>query len=79
MNINDDGGRAFPRILPEIKVSPARALEIINEHAGMSLRDYFAAAIAPVLVDGAGGDWPQREIGITAYRVADDLLRARNR
>lgn len=67
-HVDDDGYALASREIPE-------PVEI--EIPLMSLRDYFAAAVASTLVDHAGSDWPQREIGVTAYRIADDLLRAR--
>ncbi len=73
MSINNDGGRAFPRVLPDCKVAPMRALEVIEEHAGMSLRDYFAAAALTGLI--ATPLPPPDCSPVTHWRLAEDADR----
>ncbi len=82
MSINNDGGRAFPRVLPDCKVAPMRALEVIEEHAGMSLRDYFAAAALMGIVSAREEHRfppPSRNLAaVDAYEFADAMI-ARNK
>lgn len=66
----NDGGPAFP-------VSP----EIYNGTGlcGMTLRDYFAAAALNGLIASVqpGQIWSCEEIGVTCYRMADAMIKAR--
>lgn len=45
MSEKETGGPAFPRPLPNIEVHPNEALRLLEQHQGMTLRDYFAATI----------------------------------
>lgn len=66
---------AFPR--PVSRVHEYQDPEFAQQ--GMSLRDYFAAAIVPGLITAhgpginAGAVW----LAKTAYRIADAMLKAR--
>lgn len=51
--MKSDGGSAFPRALPKGEFSPDDCLQIIEAHAGMTLRDYFAAAALQAMHGGA--------------------------
>jgi hypothetical protein len=81
------GGPAFPRQLPKVSVTPDEALRIIQEHAGMSLRDYFAAhamnapwgeALTPeVYPDGVVTQEAAAALAESCYAVADAMLKER--
>lgn len=88
MTKRDNGGYAFPRPLPDILVSPDEAFRIAQEHAGMTLRDYFAAHIAaamnasPALMEAvtssdAGAGTYYERLARKAYEQSDALLRER--
>lgn len=69
-----DGGPAFPYLEPYWQ---GRRNEPI-EHAGMSLRDYFAAAAMSGMI--AHGDCESITSGAkTAYKFADAMLEAREK
>ncbi len=79
----NNGGPAFPAGAVR-KSRPAhdpgadfRVTDVVEpHHAGMTLRDYFAAkAMQGMLADG--NDWVATDIAETAYRVADAMLCAR--
>lgn len=75
-----DGGPAFPRQLPGIKVPIDEAIEVINRYAGMTLRDYFAGqALIGILGSRTGFlvDVGTDNAPGWAYRVADAMLKAR--
>lgn len=64
MNIQNDGGPAFP--------TPAG----IQHNDGMTLRDYFAAAaLQGLMADGGGTSWD--DDAKAAYRAADAMIKAR--
>ena len=64
MNIQNDGGPAFP--------TPAG----IQHNDGMTLRDYFAAsALQGMMADGGGTSWD--DDAKAAYRAADAMIKAR--
>jgi len=44
---------------------------------GMTLRDYFAAKLAPCLVAAASTDKEFESVGAAAYLYADQMLKAR--
>lgn len=79
----DDGGPAFPRPLPKGEWPLDQVLGIIERHAGMSLRDYFAAKIMATLMSGAvlptkaDRDEHLPHAAQVAYEVADAMLVAR--
>jgi hypothetical protein len=86
--MNKDGGPAFPRRLPDIRVPPDEALRIIESHAGMSLRDYFAAAalqgmLAYRHVNPTNGNYHENcsldDCAMQAYEYADAMLAAREK
>ena len=75
----DDGGAAFPRPLGSIV-----GQEWSTSQEGMSLRDYFAARFACVLLDHAIGSSgpivpPDDLVASIAYRYADAMLVERTR
>lgn len=94
MSARNDGGSAFPRELPKAQFSPDECLRIIEQHSGMTLRDYFAAKAmhAEMLTCGVPGQAceemvgaafragrePEAQIAWNAYRVADAMLAARD-
>lgn len=70
-----NGGPAFPA--PQLSdigaCTPAEA-------AGMSLRDYFAAAAMPMVgyrMDKLNANWTPSQIAAIAYEVADAMLEQR--
>jgi hypothetical protein len=64
MNIQNDGGPAFP--------TPAG----IQHNDGMTLRDFFAAAaLQGLMADGGGTSWD--DDAKAAYRAADAMIKAR--
>ena len=65
----DTGGQAFPH------GDPTHGGEI-----GMTLRDYFAAAVLPIVYkESLGGpDW-REDIADEAYKMADEMLKARTK
>jgi hypothetical protein len=48
------------------------------QHFGVTLRDYFAAAVLPIVYkESRGGpDW-REDIADEAYKMADEMLKAR--
>lgn len=56
-------------------VEPADHESIKAYHAGMSLRDYFAAQVLPVLI--ANNDTDFDEDVECAYMIADKMMEAR--
>jgi hypothetical protein len=76
MGVKDTGGPAFP--LDVNDSGGGRYWE------GMSLRDYFAAAILPSIYTIAssmapGDDYAPNNIARVSYRMADAMLEARKR
>ena len=78
MSTVEDGGPAFPAEGPSAGQF---------EHPGMTLRDYFAAQVAPTVLsnaimdfehDGYQENW-RMGVAIDAYMMADALLAARER
>lgn len=67
VNNRNDGGSAFPATMP------------YSDH-GMSLRDYFAAkAMAGFIAGPNGPEWGEKEIALSAYSMADAMLKAREK
>lgn len=78
-----DGGPAYP-CLDDSGSGAGLGLR----HAGMSLRDFFAANAMQALVSGlcaadgrSSGNWTEADLWAPemAYRIADAMLRARNK
>jgi len=70
----DDGGSAFPRAGYDGPDSSMDAVE------GMRLRDYFAAAALPALLNGLRTDAMADErygVALKAYLIAEDMLSVR--
>lgn len=72
-----DGGPAFPIIVPT---------ETAEEHIGMSLRDYFAAAAMQGMLASTymnmerqpeSGSWTSESRSAQAYEIADAMLKQR--
>lgn len=64
--VRDDGGQAFPRAH--------------NVSAGMTLRDYFAAAaLQGVLASNRDTCWQHEKVAEFCYAQADAMLEARKR
>ncbi len=83
MSARNYGGPAFPRELPTGEWSPDECMRIIEQHSGMTLRDYFAAKAIAGFIAGHihhyGHDqyWPHPDMAAEAYSVADAMLKAR--
>lgn len=80
----DDGGPAYPRQLPDVKVPPNRAAEMIDEYAGKSLRDDFAglAMQSHLWRDRWKNPFTAADLdalAIQSYRAADAMIRARKK
>lgn len=86
----DDGGPAYPRQLPDVEVSPDRAAEMIDEYAGMSLRDRFAGQIIAgmagcqdfvneVIRGSESKDEARDRMADWAWKMADAMIRARKK
>jgi hypothetical protein len=83
--VSKDGGPAFPALH---SIDGNWVKEPRPEYAGMSLRDYFAAAVlrsvsityqfnwTPKRIDGHP-DYEAEEVAKYAYRVADAMIKAR--
>jgi hypothetical protein len=75
MNI-DDGGAAFPRSFhPDYKYGESESVA-----SGMTLRDYFAARIAPALISVfAREDISPTHCAVMSYEMADAMIAERNK
>ena len=52
--------------------------ETMRGHKGMTLRDYFAAkAMQGMLSENSGIRYPNEELAMFAYAVADAMMKAR--
>lgn len=70
---------AFPRPLPKGEWHPDDVLAMIEEHAGMTLRDYFAAAaLSAMPIQISVAEPAAKYMADSAYLIADELLKARN-
>ena len=91
MKLPTDGGAAFPRTLPDVEVTPDRAMEIIQEYSGMTLRDYFAGiALQGILTEPIYKYWvagfvsmydmnSKRTLASVCYAMADAMLVERSK
>lgn len=70
MNTHNDGGQAFPGQFEH-------GSSTIESWSGMTMRDYFAAKAMEALLINAV--YVGRELAEYAYRIADDMLKARNK
>ena len=71
------GGYIYPRVIKNMVYNPETDKTIIEDHAGMTLRDYFAGQVIPSLIPD-----PQMSIKIQvedAYRIADAMIKERNK
>lgn len=67
----DDGGSAYPNILPGMKIQGG---------PGMSLRDYFAAQVMSHMISlstDEDGGWSAENVANGCYNLADAMLKAR--
>ena len=70
----ETGGPAFPRPLSVDDVDPDISYPA---HVGMTLRDYFAAKAMQSMLLTVKREQDVEIISIAAYRMADDMLKAR--
>jgi hypothetical protein len=50
----------------------------INIQKGMTIRDYFAAkAMQGMLAENGGGASTNADLAVFAYRIADEMMKAR--
>ncbi len=77
----NDGGPAFPRVLPTGEFTPDECLLIIQEHAGMSLRDWFAGQALVIITSYPAARSTEAlenaDVARWAYQIADAMLKAR--
>ena len=73
----DSGGYVFPRRVPDIEVTPDEAVQIIRQHAGVTLRDHFAETAMQEYVPLIRGPGFAQQIARYAYEVADAMIEAR--
>lgn len=82
------GPFAFPRPLPRGSFVPDEAMRILQDRAGMTLRDYFAAAALQGLIAsgcltqtqaGHARPFNEREVADQAGAMADAMLSERSR
>ena len=73
MTTNNDGGPAFPQ--------NDASVNRINNHDGMSLRDWFAGNVAQGIVAGfvsrSKGEISELAVALDAYAIADAMLAER--
>ena len=69
--LTSDGGPAFPTLFIEPNYG--------SGYAGMTLRDYFAAAALQGLLSSIQPNqlWSGDDVAVTCYRTADAMLKAR--
>jgi hypothetical protein len=77
----EDGGPAFAGgVWPEGYVHDGRDLTGEPINTGMSLRDYFAAkAMAAVIACPETPKWIYNKLSLESYRVADAMLKEREK
>ncbi len=77
----NDGGPAFPQIESEYSPVSHEYTGNVYSSGGMTLRDYFAAAIASGVVSRRSTDdrygVPPKELAKLAYECADAMLKER--
>ena len=75
MNEEEKGWRAFPMVFEKIV---GEGMKEINIQKGMTIRDYFAAkAMQGMLAESGGGASTNAELAVFAYRIADEMMKAR--
>ena len=57
---------------------PAFPLDGANAPTGMTLRDYFAAKAMQTLISQVKSERDVQSVAPAAYRMADEMLKARN-
>lgn len=73
MSKHKDGGPAFPVFSPEVKNRDGKVMRPRDEHAGMSLRDYFAGQAIVGMHAHPANEVPNG-VAQWAYAVADAML-----
>jgi len=64
--------------MKDIQAFPLQATEDYTGQDGMTLRDYFAAkAMQGMLSENSGIRYPTDELVDFAYKVADEMMKAR--
>lgn len=81
MSAADNGGPAFPHVGTTFNHDYGER-EAVTTEPGVTVRDYFAAKAMQALVQTPMCEWPEIEpvspsISTTAYRIADEMLKAR--
>ena len=75
MNEEEKGWRAFPMVFEKIV---GEGMKEINIQKGMTIRDYFAAkAMQGMLAEKGGGASTNIDLAMFAYRIADEMMKAR--
>ena len=75
MNEEEKGWRAFPMVFEKIV---GEGMKEINIQKGMTIRDYFAAkAMQGMLAENGGGASTNADLATFAYRIADEMMKAR--
>lgn len=81
MSENRDGGPAFPTAMTATTNNPVGDGRTLQTHygsqAGMTLRDYFAAAALTGSLAASHTDAEPDEFARVAYILADEMLKAR--
>ena len=64
--------------MKDIPAFPAMHFDLAEGEHGMTLRDYFAAkAMQGMLSENSGIRYPNEELAMFAYAVADAMMKAR--
>jgi hypothetical protein len=75
MNEEEKGWRAFPMVFEKIV---GEGMKEINIQKGITIRDYFAAkAMQGMLAENGGGASSNADLAVFAYRIADEMMKAR--
>lgn len=79
-NKPNDGGPAFPFVVPDVR-DPESGAGISQgcAYGGMTLRDWFAGQALMGLVADPNNMSPAEQNGISAYKFADAMLEARKK
>ena len=72
MSEEEKGWRAFPMVFEKIV---GEGMKEINIQKGITIRDYFAAKA--MLAENGGGASSNADLAVFAYRIADEMMKAR--